>query len=93
MVWLINLKNNNNQYYADKPFEEGGDVPRDNITGWEIKNNIHVFASRRHIQKKNRNVLQSPKKTKPNKNSIHVHCSLAAGSGLGRWLILLGSCK
>jgi hypothetical protein len=22
MVWLINLKDNNNQYYADKPFEE-----------------------------------------------------------------------
>ncbi len=21
MVWLINLKDNNNQYYADKPFE------------------------------------------------------------------------
>ncbi len=38
-VWLIKLKDKNNQYYVDKPFES---VPQDSITRWEIKNNIYM---------------------------------------------------
>jgi hypothetical protein len=41
MVWLINLKDNNNQYYPDKPFERC--FKRQYYsTRWEIKNNIYI---------------------------------------------------
>jgi hypothetical protein len=42
MMWLIKPKTyNNNQYYAITTW---GNVPKDSITGWEIKNNIYVHS-------------------------------------------------
>jgi hypothetical protein len=37
--WFINLKDNNNQYYAYKTLRS---VPRDSVTGWEINDNIYI---------------------------------------------------
>jgi hypothetical protein len=42
MMWLIKPKTyKNNQYYADNHL---GNISKDSITGWEIKNNIYVHS-------------------------------------------------